>query len=317
VASRAHDSDSPHGLPRITVVTPSYNQVDYLEETIRSVLLQGYPDLEYVVIDGGSDDGSVELIRKYEGLLDGWVSEPDRGQTHALNKGFERSTGRIRAYLNSDDVFEPGALQSVAEAFSDGHDWVVGRVSCFFEGEGSFFPFPMLPGSSFTRWFLSCPVPQPGAFWSASLHQRVGPFREDLDYVMDYEFWLRMRFGLGVEPHRIAAPLARYRLHRNSKSVGSSGRFAAEIGAVLEPYETGLSPMKRVRLWGARRNRRALHRSRKAVDLMTGGQVCAGLVQVASALGTWPPVLVGTGPLLGLRRLLRGPSDEPVFPEMW
>ena len=103
--------------PRVSIVTPSLNQGQYLEETIRSVLLQGYSNLEYIIIDGGSTDGSVEIIRKYEPWLNYWVSEPDKGQSHAINKGFRRSTGEIMAYLNGDDIYYPNTLHDVATNF--------------------------------------------------------------------------------------------------------------------------------------------------------------------------------------------------------
>lgn len=105
--------------PRISIVTPSYNQGQFIEETIRSVLLQGYPDLEYIIIDGGSTDESVEIIRKYERWITFWVSEPDSGQTNAINKGFKRSTGEIVAWLNSDDVYTAGSLCTAAKAFAE------------------------------------------------------------------------------------------------------------------------------------------------------------------------------------------------------
>jgi len=104
--------------PRLTIVTPSFNQSEFIEETIVSVLDQDYPDLEYIIVDGGSTDRSVELIEKYERWLTYWVSEPDRGQAHAINKGFERATGQIAAYINSDDAYLPGAFATVAQTFA-------------------------------------------------------------------------------------------------------------------------------------------------------------------------------------------------------
>ena len=111
-------------LPRITIVTPSYNQGAFLEDTIRSVLDQGYPNLEYIVMDGGSTDNSVEIIEKYADRIDYWESEPDRGQTHAINKGFARATGVIGNWINSDDLLEPGALQTIGQAWNE---WEKGK----------------------------------------------------------------------------------------------------------------------------------------------------------------------------------------------
>ena len=105
--------------PRISIITPSYNYGQFLEETIRSVLLQGYPNLEYIIIDGGSADNSVEIIRKYEPWLQYWISEPDNGQTDAIQKGFSKSTGVVWNWLNSDDILEKNALQHIAKAFKN------------------------------------------------------------------------------------------------------------------------------------------------------------------------------------------------------
>jgi glycosyltransferase involved in cell wall biosynthesis len=116
-------------LPKISIVTPSFNQGRFIEKTILSVIEQDYPNLEYIIIDGGSTDESVEIIKKYEKHLAYWVSEPDRGQSHAINKGFERATGEIFGWLNSDDWYHPGALKALAEAFAANPEAGVSRVN--------------------------------------------------------------------------------------------------------------------------------------------------------------------------------------------
>src|SRR5687767_14913471 len=114
--------------PRITIVTPSFNQAQYLEQTLRSVLDQDYPNLDYIVVDGGSTDGSVEIIRRYADRLSWWVSEKDDGQSHAINKGFARAGGEVFGYINSDDILYPGALDAVARAYGAGAEWMIGWV---------------------------------------------------------------------------------------------------------------------------------------------------------------------------------------------
>jgi glycosyltransferase involved in cell wall biosynthesis len=304
-------------LPRVTIVTPSYNQGRFIEATIRSVLLQGYPNLEYIIIDGGSSDNSVEIIRKYEPWLAYWVSQKDRGQAHAINKGFARATGVIFAYLNSDDYYEPGALHRCAMAFSGGHQWVVGRVQCWQEGVG-YGPFPELPGKNFTRWFLSCPIAQAGCFWSAKLHREVGPFDENLDYSIDYEFWLRFRFIKKIKPLIIEQPIAVYRLHPRSKTVAHNTAFAPEIKNVVERYKRLLTRRQRWWLWVAGRHRKARIRGAKAVSLLKKRQLRAAIRQLLAALADWPFMAVDLhGGLLAIRELVSRNKGEPVFPEIW
>jgi len=180
--------------PRISVVTCSYNQGSFLEDTIVSVVSQEYPDLEYIVVDGGSRDGSVEIIRKYESRLAWWVSEPDGGQSDALAKGFEKATGDILCWLCSDDMLERGALLEVGRFFLDHPDVdVVFGDTTQINREGAvtrrYKTFP------FSRWLLLNTrnyIPQPSTFWRRQVYERVGGIDRSIDVAMDTDLWLRL-----------------------------------------------------------------------------------------------------------------------------
>lgn len=306
-----------HLLPRITIVTPSYNQGRFIETTIRSVLLQGYPNLEYIIIDGGSNDNSAEIIKKYEPWLAYWVSEKDRGQAHAINKGFARATGDIYAYLNSDDFYEPGALHACALSFREGHQWLVGRVRCWQAGVGD-WPFPELPGKSFAKWFLSCPIPQAGSFWSAELYREMGQFREDLNYIIDYEFWLRLRFIKRIKPFFIDRTIAVYRLHSQSKTVTRNSEFTREGHPILEQYKRRLNCIQQGWLWGARRHRKARVWGTKAVALLKTGEFRAATRHLMAAFAVWPLVVIDFhGILLALKELANRRKDQPAMLDVW
>jgi hypothetical protein len=247
---------APGRFPRITIVVPSYNQGRFLEATLRSVLLQGYPDLELMVIDGGSSDGSVAIIRRYEKWLAHWVSEPDRGQTHAINKGLERATGEIFSYLNSDDLLCPGALFSVVRALEENPevDFVFGRCEYVDRG-GDLIETrtPVTPEfSSYLRIWKRLEertsLTQPEVFGRTKVFRSAGPFREDLFAVMDFEMWLRVlqrghRF-LGLD-----VPLAQFRVHAGQKSESGGLETCQVVEEYLESARLSLpaSTFRRIR----------------------------------------------------------------------
>ncbi len=228
--------------PTISIVTPSFNQAQYLEATIRSVLLQGYPALEYFVIDGGSTDGSQEIIRRYERWLTGWVSEKDGGQTDAINKGMRRCSGSILAYINSDDYFLPGAFRVAAEQ--------LGRcqVPAIFAGRCAYVDETGAPmGSQLSSvqslanmldiwrvWFGGGHFVQAEVFWNRALHDVAGGFRQELHYVMDFDFWLRA-LAKGATVQRLDMPVACFRKQPMQKT-GHSDALMAELLTVIEPW---------------------------------------------------------------------------------
>jgi glycosyltransferase involved in cell wall biosynthesis len=226
-------------LPRITVVTPSYNQGPYLEQTIRSVLDQGYPNLEYIIVDGGSNDSSVEVINKYQDRLAWWVSEKDKGQAHAINKGFARATGDLYAYINSDDTLASNSLMSAAQAFQKGHEWITGWV-VYLDDVGQWPQVPM--GRSLnTEWLTTNPLCQQATYWSARRMKELGPFQEDMHYCFDYEFWLRLWFVAKLKPHMLHQCMGGFRLHDASKTISQIKLFEPEFRRVRTSYRQYLT----------------------------------------------------------------------------
>jgi glycosyltransferase involved in cell wall biosynthesis len=224
-----------HAWPKLTVVTPSFNQGEFLEETIRSILLQGYPNLEYIIIDGGSSDQSVEVIRRYEKWLTYWMSEKDSGQANAINKGFARSTGEIRAYLNSDDVYLPNAVSQAALLFSQQPETALLYGDCELIDENSELTEEWFaPDFEIAELLFRCYIAQPATFWRASSQQVAGLFAEQLHYAFDYEMWLRL-----AQSHQLThLPrfLARHRKTEGTKTVGNPEAFAPEIEQALRGF---------------------------------------------------------------------------------
>jgi glycosyltransferase involved in cell wall biosynthesis len=222
--------------PRVTIVTPSYNQAPFLEATIRSVLLQNYPNLEYIVIDGGSTDGSVAIIEKYAPWLSFWVSERDEGQADAINKGFARSTGEILGWLNSDDLLRPNALSRVARVFMS-HPSV--NVVCGFRkvvntrGQFRWNRVHDTPHDEAMRHI--CFVSQETVFWRRKVYETIGPLDAAFRYTLDYEYWQRM-IAAGYHFTLLPYFLGVFRRHPRSKGATLADVRARELRTVYWRY---------------------------------------------------------------------------------
>ena len=216
-------------FPLVTVVTPSYNQSAYLEATIRSVLEQDYPAIEYFVMDGGSDDGSIDIIRKYERRLAGWVSEKDKGQTDAINKGFARAKGKYLAWLNSDDLWLPGAVSAAVRALeADESLGMVYSDADIINGSGAVIGQFHAKQTNYTLVRAGyVHIPQQTAFFRKSLWDKVGPLDTSFYFAMDYDLWVRLA---AISTLRyLPQKWAQFRLHEDAKTIAADERCWPEM----------------------------------------------------------------------------------------
>lgn len=232
--------------PKISIVTTNYNGAAWLEQTLQSVLGQNYPNLEYIVIDGGSSDGSQKIIEKYEKQLAYWESEPDRGFAHAYNKGFAKATGDILAWLNSDDLLTPWALETVARCFTDQPQaqWLTSLypMVCGTSGRTMLMPADPFNRELFYKGVYGRVLPfiqQESTFWRRELWESSGAtLDEGLDLAIDTELWAR--FFKQTELYAVAASIGCFRYRPDSKSGRDIGAYYGEMARVLGRYDNGI-----------------------------------------------------------------------------
>lgn len=251
--------------PLVTIVTPSYNQADYLEETIQSVLNQDYSNIEYVIVDGGSTDNSKAIIDKYADKLGWWLSEADQGQTDAINKGFAHANGEILAWINSDDTYFSGAVSEAVDYLQSHPDvgMVYGDANLIDEGGNIIGQFParQTDYKRLRRGFVH--IPQQASFFRSNLWRKVGPLDPTFYFAMDYDLWVRLAKLTPLAYH--PRLWANFRLHHSGKSVLSDDRCWPEMlrvhyreggsrfapivfKAKIRPLVYGWLPMK-LRVW--------------------------------------------------------------------
>jgi glycosyltransferase involved in cell wall biosynthesis len=205
---------------KFSIVTPSFNQAKFIRETIESVLGQEYPSLEYIVIDGGSTDGTLDILRSYGNRLI-WISEPDHGQADAINKGFRMANGDVFAWLNSDDMYLPGALKAVAAFFENNPSVGLVYGDALYVGvDGQLLKRKLAPQFERRELLRCCYIPQPAAFFRSAVWHAVGGLDDSLHHAFDWDLWLRM--SQMCEIRKLAIALAAFRWHPQGKTFASA-----------------------------------------------------------------------------------------------
>ncbi|HXB11327.1 MAG TPA: glycosyltransferase family 2 protein [Bacteroidia bacterium] len=220
----------------ISIITPSFNQGQYLEENIFSVLGQQYHHIQHIIIDGGSTDSTKEVLKQYEKQIAYSVSEPDNGQSDAINKGYAKAKGEIIGWLNSDDYYAPGALKAVAKAFEDPNINVVTGYSILFDEDGKQMKATptITKDKPLEQWLRFPNINQPSTFFRKNVMDEIMPLNTSLHYLMDRELWLKYLLKYGIENVAVLdESLVYFRLHKDSKSVSQDEKFDSDYATML------------------------------------------------------------------------------------
>jgi glycosyltransferase involved in cell wall biosynthesis len=233
---------------KISIVIPTFNQGNFIEQTIKSVITQNYPKLELIIIDGGSEDNTVDIIRKYEKYLKFWVSERDKGQAHAINKGLTKCTGDIFNWLNSDDYLEPGSLHQIAAAFADEQiNMVAGKVRTFSKLSEEIIPNQKLSAKGLMCWEPGVKFVQPGVWMRRDLLEKSGGIDEQYHYSFDWDLYIRYLYHF-PNVKELDDLLVHFRLHGDSKTQSMYEKFQMEQNLIIEKLSKtrGLDRLKPV-----------------------------------------------------------------------
>ncbi|MCD6425107.1 MAG: glycosyltransferase [Anaerolineales bacterium] len=274
--------------PLVSIITPSYNQAQYLEDTIQSVLQQDYPNLEYIIVDGGSTDGSPEVIEKYQDNFAWWVSEPDQGQADAINKGFKKANGEIIAWLNSDDLYLPGAISSAVDLFQKyPNSGVIYGDAVSADADGR-----LLNELRFSNWgtrdFLQFNIIcQPAVFMKRSIVEKVGYLDPTYHFFLDHQLWIRLSRETEFVHHPETWAVSRY--HPEAKNVTMASECGAEVIRIMdwaekEPDLAAIIGKNYHQVWAGAYQMIARY-------LLDGGKPGEAFRTYYKAARTWPPSL--------------------------
>jgi glycosyltransferase involved in cell wall biosynthesis len=295
--------------PRISIVTPTLNQGRYIAATVHSVMDQGYPNLEYTIIDGGSTDSTHEVVsrlrKEYANAFE-FESIKGMGQVAAINRGLAAATGKILAYINSDDVYLPGALWTVAHEFHfcPQAKWLAAPTIFFGEP-----PHEMRivqrnrPPADRASWLLGNRMPQPSVFWTREVYREIGPFDEGYKYRFDHEYWLRF-VDRGYTPIHLECPLSAYRLHGASFTCSQPDGFREELARLREQWRSKLSAREQQRLRGLIMQAEADRIHEEAMQSASAGATRQALGLWASGMRHAPAMFFKPVSYRRLRRVL-------------